>query len=250
MRVTLTLSTAALQGFGAPLVERGWQVRERPLLRRIDQERWTALDQALTSRQRFSALAFTSPRAAAAVAARMAALRIPPDTMPEAWAVGPQTAASLPPGIVVRVPSPPGGGRELAEAMLTGGVGGTVLHCTGQERREELGSRLRAEGVLVEEVVCYAMRMASDAAIVEALEGTDLIVIGSHRLIERAAPLRGEGGPGLVCLGPATAATARATGWIPVAVAIEPTGAGVALAIDALTAVGQGPRSRGGSSSG
>ncbi len=234
MIITVTLTAEALPGLRPALTTLGWQVRERPLLRYAAPRSWADLDRALLRREQFRAVAFTSPRGAAAFAGRCSVLGIPAETIPEIWALGPQTAAALPAGIIARTPAAPSGGSALAEAMLSGGVSGPVLHCCSRERREELGLRLRKAGVPVEEAICYEVALAGDVEVAESLRATDLIVIGSHRLIERAARVQEGKRPGLICLGPATAATARAAGWEPAAVAAAPTAGEVARAIGAL----------------
>jgi uroporphyrinogen-III synthase len=195
------------------------------------------LDAALGRLERHSALAATSPRAGQLVRQRAQAMGAAEPR--EVWAVGPATARSLPPGWRIRLgPNPTA--RSLAEAMLEAGVRGPVLHPCGAERAEELSLLLGRAGVVVRPIICYTVLLAGEAEIHSALEGAGLVVVGSHRVMRRLAAVPSAGvRPALVCLGPATAATARAAGWEPAAVAEAPTAMGVLQVIDRdLTAPG------------
>ncbi len=57
-----------------------------------------------------------------------------------------------------------GAAAALAAAMLEAGVAGPVLFPCGEIRRDELPTRLRHEGIEVDEVVCYRSVLADEAA--------------------------------------------------------------------------------------
>ncbi len=221
MIVALTLSSGALPGLAAGMRERGARVRVRPLLRVCLVSDLQPLRAALATLGPDRALAVTSPRAALAVRRLVEAPGLrPPETT---WAIGPATARALPADWPVRCPAT-ADARSLAHTMLEAGVRGAVLHPCGAERREELATELARVGVTVEPLVCYRIELAAPAEIRRALIGADLAVIGSPRLILRAAeslPISER--PPLLCLGPTTAASARRSGWEVAAVAQQPT---------------------------
>ena len=230
MIVSLTLSPGALPGLADGLRARGLLVREAPLLAVRPVPDLRSLDTALRRLEPRSGLAVTSPRAGHCLRQRVQAMgaAIPR----EVWAVGPATVRSLPPEWNVRL-SPEANARSLAEAMLEAGVRGPVLHPCGTHRREELSLLLGQAGIAVQPIICYDVVLAEAAEIHVALDGAALVLAGSHRVIRRMAEVTGTGvRPGLVCLGPATAATARAAGWEPAAVAGEPTARGFLQALD------------------
>jgi uroporphyrinogen-III synthase len=217
------------------------EVEEHPLLRFEPPEDWSPLDTALQELHRFDSVALTSPRAAQAVAER---LRLrgsahPPETGPMVWVVGVTTARALAGALApVRMPEQALDGSSaagLARAMLDFGCKGPVLFPCGERRREELPTLLRAGGCEVKEVVCYRSLLASPAEAKAAAERASLVVVASPSvmalLAESCVPaIR----PQLVAIGSTTAASARASGWAPAAVADRPTSQHVASAIAGL----------------
>ncbi|HKU61678.1 MAG TPA: uroporphyrinogen-III synthase, partial [Gemmatimonadales bacterium] len=156
--------------------------------------------------------------------------------LPPVWAGGPGTVAALSDFVsVVHGPSGSdvgdrGSAEALAAAMLDAGVAGPVLFPCGETRRDELAARLREEGIEVDEIVCYRSVLADETAARTAAARAGILVVASPSvagLLARACPpgLR----PALVAVGPTTAASARASGWTPDAVAPRPT-------VDALLA--------------
>ncbi|MDZ4864695.1 MAG: uroporphyrinogen-III synthase [Gemmatimonadota bacterium] len=233
MIVSLTLSSGAFPGLADRLRALGLGVREAPLLTVQSVQDLRPLDAALGRLERHGALAVTSPRAGRLVRQRAQALGVAEPR--EVWAVGPATARSLPPGWRIRL-GQHANARSLAEAIIGAGVRGPVLHPCGVERREELSLLLARAGVATQPINCYAVALAGESEIHSALEGATLVVVGSHRVMRRMAGVTGGVvRPALVCLGPATAATARAAGWEPAVVAGEPTAMGVLRALEAYS---------------
>jgi uroporphyrinogen-III synthase len=213
-------------------------VEEYPLIAFEPPLDWGPVDKAISDLGRFDAVAVTSPRAAAAFSRRAARGAPNADAagIPPVWVAGPGTAAALGDALAaVRVPSEQsvgelGAAAALARAMLAAGVRGPVLFPCGDLRRDELPARLRADGVEVEEAVCYRSVLAGEFAARQAAERARVLVVASPSvagLLARACP-EGER-PRLLAVGPTTAATARASGWPPTAVASNPT-------VDALVA--------------
>ncbi len=207
-------------------------VEEHPLIAFEPPLDWGPMDEAVRDLARFDAVAVTSPRAAAALSQRVTAS--PASTMPSAlppvWAAGSGTAAALGEALApVRTPSERsvrelGAAGALARAMLGAGVRGPVLFPCGDLRRDELPTRLRADGVEVREAVCYRSVLAGEFAARQAAERARILVVASPSvadLLVRACPEHDR--PPLLAVGPTPAATARASGWVPAAVASAPT---------------------------
>ncbi|MFL5403957.1 MAG: uroporphyrinogen-III synthase, partial [Gemmatimonadales bacterium] len=192
----------------------------------------------------YGSIAFTSPRAAHAVARRMKELAVgwpPVRSTPVVWATGPATAAGLGGGMgSVRLPAGRrtgriGAARALGRAMVEKQASGPVLFPCGESHRDELPLELRAGGLSVDEVVCYRSVLAAIAEARMAAERGTVLVVTSPSvadLVARACP-RGTR-PELLAVGPTTAETARAAGWSPAAVATEPTARALASAIKSL----------------
>lgn len=247
MIVTLTLSEGSLPGLGTALTELGLEVRNRPLLSfasHTSAAQHSAL-RALASDQRFEAIVLTSPRAATVLRSRVAELG-PADAsrLPPVWAAARQTQCVLLGSLECRVPERGTGAVPLADAMLTAGIRGPVLYLCSPDRRSELPERLKANGVEVTELHAYDVELAGPSVVREALRGTDLVLIASHRVLHAAAEVAlPSERPGLICLGPATASTALELGWKPSAVAAEPTVTGVIDAVHSLLFAVPGPQS-------
>jgi uroporphyrinogen-III synthase len=241
--IVLTASAGTFSGLAAALSKVPVTVEEHPLIRFEPPVDWSQLDTALTEPSRFESVAFTSPRAAQAVVERIriGGLRWGGDLRPAVWAIGPATADALQSMLgPVRVPrveanaSPAG---ALAQAMLEAGAVGPVLFPCGEKRRDDLPTILRSKGVEVHEVVCYRSVLASRSQAGAAAASASVVVVASPsvlRLLVEACPPSER--PRLVAIGPTTAASARAAGWTPAAVANEPSIHGVASAITRLLA--------------
>lgn len=231
--VVLTVSPGAFPGLAEELRALPVIVEEHPLLTFVPPLDWAPMDRALGELSRYDALAFTSPRAATAFVERYgdvgrvgAAAR---DPLPPVWSGGRGTAAALAPlATPVRTASADeaglvGSAAALAAAMLDGGVAGPVLFPCGEIRRDELPTRLRHEGIEVEEVVCYRSVLADEQAARAAAERGAILVVASPSvadLLGRVA--RSTDRPRMLAVGPTTAAAARASGWPPAAVASRP----------------------------
>ena len=239
--VVVTASAGTFPGLVEALRAIPVLVEEHPLMNFAPPADWLPLDSALDRLDSYGAVAFTSPRAAAAVAARMMGRRTrrpPSQNAPAAWAGGPATGAAL--GDVlgqVRIPSEAdaamlGAGEALARAMLVARVDGPVLFPCGDNRRDELPERLRSQGIMVDDIVCYRSVLASESAAHAAAARGTLLVVASPTvadLLVRACPP--DARPDLLAVGPTTAASARASGWSPAAVAVKPSVEALAAAV-------------------
>jgi uroporphyrinogen-III synthase len=225
--VVLTAATGSFPGLAAALRARSVEVLEIPLLAFAPPVDWSEVDRAISGLAGYQAIAFTSPRAAAAFGGRWEANGRHP--LPPVWAGGRGTAAAL--ACVageVRTAAAEEVGRlgaaaALAAAMLRERVAGPVLFPCGEIRRDELPARLRQEGVEVDEVVCYRPVVAGDDEAREAVRRAGILIVASPtvaELLARASATTVR--PALLAVGPTTAAAARAAGWPPSAVAARP----------------------------
>jgi uroporphyrinogen-III synthase len=247
--VVLTASSGAFPGLAEALRNSPVALEQRPLLRFVPPMDWGPVDEALGRLLDFEAVALTSPRAAGALADRARGDKVGPffraEGRPSVWASGPATAAAL--GQVlgpVRVPEhraadESGAAAGLARAMLDQGIAGPVLFPCGELRRDELPTRLRHEGISVEEVVCYRTLLADEEEARRAAERAGVLIVASPSvadLLARACP----GGirPALLAVGPTTAAAARASGWPPARTAAGPSTEALAEAVRALVGPG------------
>jgi uroporphyrinogen-III synthase len=241
-RVVSTLSGGALAGLAVALANDGIRVEECPLLQFAPPADWEPVDRALAALDRYQAVAFTSPRAAAALAARWETRRPRPGRqMPTMWATGPATAAPLGSlfGAIRTLSEAETGGRgagdALARAILAAGTGSPVLYPCGEIHRVELTSRLAEAGCVVREVICYRSVPVPASLARLAARRADVLVVGSPRIAELLLSVCPPGRrPRLLALGPTTAATSRRGGWPPDAEAERPTVAEVAKRLRAL----------------
>lgn len=241
--VILTASAGAFPGLVEALREIPVTVEERPLMSFTPPPDWAPLDAALNRTSSYGAVAFTSPRAARAVVERLEALHLTwrSASTPNVWAVGPATSAALdgrlgsvrlPEG---RQPEKMGAGAALARAMLEAKVKSPVLFPCGETRREELTAELRQGGTDVDEVVCYRSVLADESEARAAAARGSVLIVASPTVVDllaRACPRPTR--PELLAVGTTTAASARAAGWSPAAVASEPSPQALASAIRGL----------------
>jgi len=247
--VVLTLSPDSFPGLADRLRELAVPVEERPLLTFAPPVDWRPVDRALGRLSRYDALAFTSPRAATAFIGRHRELGLESDqergVLPPVWSGGPGTAAALAP-LVAKTRGAPetetgriGAAAALAAAMLEGGVAGPVLFPCGELRRDELPTRLRHEGVEVDEVVCYRSVLADEAAARAAAARAAILVVASPSVADLLARASFVGvRPAMLAVGPTTAAAARASGWPPAAVAARPDVEALVAGVQSLVAAG------------
>jgi uroporphyrinogen-III synthase len=241
--VILTAAAGAFPGLLEALREIPIAVEERPLLSFRPPRDWAPLDAAISHGSSYGAVAFTSPRAARAVVERLEILKLgrSGSWIAEVWAVGPATSAALENRLgPVRLPveresGKMGAAAALADAMLDAKVKGPVLFPCGETRRDELAAELRQGGVEVDEVICYRSILADESEARDAAARGSLLVVASPtvvNLLARACP--GTSRPELLAVGPTTAASAQAAGWVPAAVAAEPSARALASAIRGL----------------
>lgn len=232
--VVLTSATGSFPGLTEALRALPAEVVELPLLSFTTPLDWSPVDAAIRGLGRYDAVAFTSPRAAGSFCRRLA--EVGAAALPPMWAGGRGTAAALAPlGVPLHTAPEDETGRlgaagALAAAMLREAIAGPVLFPCGEVRRDELPTRLRQEGVRVDEVVCYRSVVADDAAAREAVRRGEILVVASPTVAELLARVSAPTPrPALLAVGPTTAAAARAAGWMPSAVAARPD-------VDALVA--------------
>jgi uroporphyrinogen-III synthase len=242
--IVLTASAGTFPGLVEALKAIPIAVKERPLVSFGPPLDWTPFDAALDRVSSYAALALTSPRAARAMVERLEVQGKPwgGAATPTIWALGPATARALAgkcgpvelPGIK---PGGRGAAAVLARAMLDARVKGPVLFPCGETRREELTAELRQAGVEVDEVVCYRSVLADESEARAVAAQGSLLVVASPTVVDllaRACPRPNR--PELLAVGPTTAASARAVGWSPAAVAAEPSARALASAIRDLLA--------------
>lgn len=147
--------------------------------------------------------------------------------------IGPATArAAARCGMRVRCISSVHVAESLA-AALGDTAGRRVLWLRGERARDALPSRLRAAGAEVTEVVVYRAVAAHLAGDVRGIvDGVDLVTLTSPLAVERFREVAGANFTGPVaCIGPVTAASARAHGMHVAAVAETYTADGLVAAL-------------------
>jgi len=157
------------------------------------------------------------------------------------WAVGAATVEALQ-GVVGPVQgnfpeahADLGAAERLAQVMLSAGAADPVLFPCGENRRDELPGILRANGMVVDEVICYRMVLASAEQAREAVAGASMVLVASPsvlQLLVEACPASAR--PALIAIGPTTAAAARSAGWQPAAVPTAPSTPALVSAIAGL----------------
>ncbi|HEX9892885.1 MAG TPA: uroporphyrinogen-III synthase [Gemmatimonadales bacterium] len=233
MRVVLTMGQDTLTGLAEALGAMGLEVKQRPLISFLPLGDWGSFDHALLDLDSFNAIAVTSPRAAAVLAAR-----IPRKPCPvPVWVTGETTAALLADTMktvhLVEPRGDQGAAEAVAEAMISAGVASPVFFPCGDRRRDALVIRLRAAGFEVRSELCYHSVIASAEETRAACEETDVVVVGSPSVARRlASSVDARARPRLVALGHSTATEAEHAGWKPDAVATHPT---VEAVVTALT---------------
>ena len=244
--VVVTASAGAFPGLVAALSKIPVMVEERPLINFAPPADWSPLDAAIDRVAQYGTLVFTSPRAAESFAGRLKERRRewPAErSTPAVWASGPQTAAALD-GALGRVRLPLARGRgqvsaakALARSMLEEKVAGPVLFPCGEAHRDELPAELRQNGIAVDEIMCYRSVLAAESEARVAASRGSVLIVASPRVADLLARVCPRGTrPKLLAVGPTTAASARAAGWSPSAVASEPTARALASAIRSLLA--------------
>jgi uroporphyrinogen-III synthase len=242
--VLVTASAGTFPGLADALRAIPVGVDEVPLMTFAPPLDWRPVDAAVRDLDRYAAVAFTSPRSAHAFAERVAVLGGAP-VATETWAAGAGTAQALGGALgEVHRPDEREVGKRgaaaalasaLAEALLAAGPSGPVLFPCGDIRRDELPSRLRDDGIAVEEVVCYRSVLAGESETRRAIQRVQIVVVASPSvadLLARACPPGVR--PALLAVGPTTAAAARSSGWPPAGVAKRPTTEALVAGVRAL----------------
>ncbi|HEX6408623.1 MAG TPA: uroporphyrinogen-III synthase [Gemmatimonadales bacterium] len=240
--LVITASSGSFSGLADELRKISVQALDRPLISSQPPDDWARLDEALHHKGRYGSLALTSPRAAAAVADRIRAGGISwVGHTPRVWAVGAATVEALQ-GVVGPVQgnfpeahADLGAAERLAQVMLSAGAADPVLFPCGENRRDELPSILRANGLVVDEVICYRMLLARAEQARDAIAGASMVLVASPsvlQLLVEACPASAR--PALIAIGPTTAAAARSAGWQPAAVPTAPSTPALVSAIAGL----------------
>jgi len=155
---------------------------------------------------------------------------------PNIAVVGPATANAVTTrGGTVRVVAPIHIAESLADSI--GHVAGLrVLWLRGSEARDVLGSVLRARGALMDEIVVYHTQPAAlpaDAA--QRVQSADVLSLASPSAARRFVECFGTAAARqVVCIGPVTAAVARASGLHVDAIAESYTASGLLTALAGL----------------
>jgi uroporphyrinogen III methyltransferase/synthase len=179
------------------------------------------LDRALDRLDGFDWIAFTSPRAVAAVWRRMASRDLDPSRLgSKAIAVvGPGTARALRGrGVRARLIGEPHSAKGLLAAMTPAirDTHASVLYPRAATVSPTLVTGLRALGADVVDVVAYRTSPVHQrGAVTKTLSGrVDCAVFCSRSAIVAAEHLRSElDGSAIACIGPVTAEAARAAGF-------------------------------------
>jgi uroporphyrinogen-III synthase len=235
-RVVLTTARESLAGLADALRALHLQVFEQPLISFLPPDDWSAFDQSVREIDSFAAVALTSPRAAAALAARLPKTQCAVPT----WTSGTTTAQALGDAMTaVHVAdsrgADEGAAEAVADAMLDAGVGSPVLFPCGNLRRDALVVRLEAAGVTVRPALCYRTVLGSPEKARNACDAGDVVVVGSPSVARLlAANVDQSNRPRLVALGRTTAMEAERSGWRPDAVADRADVDGVVRAIAIL----------------
>jgi hydroxymethylbilane synthase len=232
-RIVLTRPRRQAGALASALAARGATVVEVPLVEIAPLEDMSALDAALASIQGYDWIIFTSANGVAAVADRLGARR-PPTT--RVAAVGPATADAVARLGVEPAFVPDVFAAEEIAAGLGPIAGSRILVPQADIAPSDLAVELRARGAGVEAVAAYRTlpREPTSDEVAEVERGADAIVIasGSAARSLAASPLRDAIGRALlVCIGPKTAAAARAVGLPVGLVADEATAEGIIEAL-------------------
>lgn len=202
----------------------GARVVAFPVIEIVDpQDGGAALAEAAADLARYRWVAFTSANAVR----RLLALVPDAGALSAAGialaAVGPATAAALAEHhLVADLVADRASAEGLADAFpVAPAPGARVLFPASAGARETLPDALRAKGWAVDVVVAYrtAPAPAPSAAMVGELEAASALTFASPSAVEAYVGLRAPGGgtlpvpPVVACIGPVTAAAARAAGF-------------------------------------
>lgn len=225
-RIAVTRRSGQASRLAALLRERGADVVEVPSIEIVAARDSGALDEALRDLETFDWIAFTSPNAVEAVAARLAALGLPTRLTPRGpklASVGPGTTASIAAAFggepVSAEPAADFRAAGLLAALRERGVAvDRILIPASSRARDELSEGLRGLGATV--VVAAAYETVEPEGLRERVRGCldsglDLAVFASPSAAEAFAAAAGERARGLAAavIGPTTAQAALALGF-------------------------------------
>jgi len=197
---------------------------------------WGPVDRALDRLADYQWVTCTSVNGARALSRRLAQRGRRLDGVRVA-AVGEATAEALRQAGMPVAFVPPEHRAEALAAALPGAEGARVLVVRGDQGQNVLAQRLRARGATVDEVVAYRTVAADPAVMVKTLPAEiHWIVLASGSAARSLAALppaawRRVQAAEIACIGPETAAAARAAGFRVTAVAVEPSAAALVAAI-------------------
>jgi uroporphyrinogen III methyltransferase/synthase len=233
-RIVVTRPRGQVQAFAQLLEAAGAEVIALPTIAPEPPASFAEIDAALADLGRYTWLVLTSPHGVEVFFDRLRALGRDLRELAgvQIAAIGPATAA----GVAARglnVALTPGEYRAeaVAAALIARGVAGRrVLLARAAGARAVLPEQLRAAGAIVDDVATYRTVLPAEAASAPALfagdSRPDLITFTSSSTVTNFARLfaghdvRGVlAGVAVACIGPVTAATARALGLV---VDVEP----------------------------
>lgn len=200
------------------------------------------LENALRALDRYRWICFTSRNAVRVVGELLDRMAVSLPVSIRVAAIGPSTSRELTArGIVVACLPGAATGTALAVAMLLAGATDTrVLLPQGDRARPEVRDGLIAGGALVDTVIAYrTVRPPPNEALALVHAGRiDVVVLtspsGLHGLLDMVGDNReAVAATRLACIGPTTASAVLDAGFVPAAVAPNPSFEGVEQAIRA-----------------
>lgn len=235
-----------VRGDNEPLRQRlellGATVLELPTIEILPPEDPGPLETALRALDRYRWICFTSRNAVRAVAQMLDRMAVSLAASTRVAAIGPATSQELAArGIGVDCLPDMATGDALAVAMLLTGAAGTrVLLPQSDRARPELRDGLIAGGALVDTVIAYRTgRPPPNEALALVHAGRiDVVVLtspsGLHGLLDMVGDNReAVAGTRFACIGPTTASAVLDAGFVPAAVAPNPSLEGIVQAIRA-----------------
>lgn len=239
--VVVTRAPAQAGALTEALRQSGAAVLEVPVIDIVDvPEEGVALANAARSAGQYRWLVFTSANAVERFVPLVRDLRELAGC--RIAAVGRATAAALEAERLVPDLVPERSSAEgLVEAMPQAEGKGRVLFVKAADAGAALATGLVAKGWTVDEVIAYRTVTAPPphAEVVTGLADADVVTFASPSAVRAYLQLRDSTGqalpvpPVVACIGPTTATAARAAG---LAVAVEPSGAGVDALVDSIAA--------------
>lgn len=204
LRILVTRPRDRASKLAGPLRRLGATVRVYPTIEIRPPRSWTPVDREIARLGRYDTVVFTSAAAVEAFFKRLKGRRVP-----RTAAVGPATAAAL----RARGARPAWIAPRFTAAALGRKLRGRVLHPASQPHSPDLAREARRRGAVVVEPVVYRILRTRGAGAPPAF---DLVAFASAETARSFAELAGRRGD-CACIGPVTAAAARAAGFRVVA---------------------------------